>query len=101
MSVNFSELFCSTSVKHGILGERIPAVWTHESQGDNDTRALRICSGVNTNADDCHNSNPVRKNQWHSVAVEQKLVDLKYMYSVFTLEPLVSGGRSTMISYRE
>ena len=67
---------------HGTLGHRIPAIWTHTSVGDTNSRALLICSGIGTNANDHFNSKRVVKNKWHSITIEQNLVNSKYIYSV-------------------
>ena len=75
-------LLFSITGNHGTLGERIPAIWTHTSLGDTNSRALHICSGISTNVNDCFNSKRVVKNKWHSITVEQKLVNSKYIYSV-------------------
>ena len=75
-------LLFSTSDNLVTLGSRIPAVWTHATLGDTNSRSLHISSGVNTNANDYKDSKRVEKNQWHLITVEQKLVDSKYIYSV-------------------
>ena len=70
----------STSGNSGTLGYRIPGIWTHASDGDSNSRAVYICSGIN-NIDVGHTSKRVVRDQWHSVTVEQKHVNSKYIYS--------------------
>ena len=88
-------MLSSISGNSGKLGERLPAVWTHTSQGDTNSRALHICSGVDTNSNYCYNSKLVVKNQWHSLTVEQKLVNSKYIYSVYVNGKLLHTKENT------
>ena len=64
------------------LGNRIPGIWAHQSNGDTTARSLRISAAVDQNCDHYFDTSRLTMGIWHLIVLQQILINSKYIYSI-------------------
>ena len=67
---------------YGKAGSRVPAIWMHDTLGNEETKPLYICADVNNNLDYCFTTKPIRRLRWTQIEVKQFKSSVAYTYQI-------------------